>query len=331
MYSNSLPMQMFPLIHFGSYMNYIHPNKGWSLPKRYWIPSFQRHGKKNDAPDELKAIYLTYVQISSKEGGTEGIKYLKGELAKSGQRARPLLHYVTALSYYDYYRQNQWEINSRTAFVSTDEEIESWGQEQFVKTIHDHLFASVDTSLQTEPINEWKTVLEEIDSNLAVYRPVLYDVIIPEVTEILSQGELQLLYLDEQKWLKDPAFFADREGFYGIQIKDTLSLLDDAISLYQNWLKWREGNDDKGPLAHADLSRLKYFYAHSNHPDKDDLYLQALERFMDTYEDTMAVAKAMYEQAQIYHQKRTRADKSLHKCLAKVGANSKRTTIPVSR
>lgn len=259
--------------------------------------------QKNDAPDELKAIYLTYVQISSKEGGTEGIKYLKGELAKSGQRARPLLHYVTALSYYDYYRQNQWEINSRTAFVSTDEEIESWGQEQFVKTIHDHLFASVDTSLQTEPINEWKTVLEEIDSNLAVYRPVLYDVIIPEVTEILSQGELQLLYLDEQKWLKDPAFFADREGFYGIQIKDTLSLLDDAISLYQNWLKWREGNDDKGPLAHADLSRLKYFYAHSNHPDKDDLYLQALERFMDTYEDTMAVANAMYERAQIYHQK----------------------------
>ncbi|OHB65115.1 MAG: hypothetical protein A2168_08520, partial [Planctomycetes bacterium RBG_13_50_24] len=260
--------------------------------------------------EATKAICLKITLEGQIQGGKaeERIVLLETEIAGAPEPMKPVTETILAHWYWQYFQQNSWRFIQRTQTAEPPgADITTWDLPRILAEIDRHftLALEAEQQLKSIPVDEWDDLLEKgtvPDS----YRPTLYDFLVFEALSFYTAGEQAgTIPQDAFEIMADSPIFAPVAEFLAWQpeTSDTDSAKLKAIGLYQDLLAFHQDDSDKSAFIDADLNRLIFGNSHALGPDKTDLYIAALERFVDLWADNEIAARALYEWARaVYSQ-----------------------------
>ncbi len=110
--------------------------------------------------------------------------------------------------------------------------------------------------------------------------------------------------------MENPVLFSEAPFFMhqGFKDKDSLSNQLMALRLYQQLLRIHTKDIHLDAWIDADISRIRYVYQIAQMPEKDSLYMNALNRITRQYGTLAVASKAWFLQAQWWYQQGTSYD-----------------------
>ncbi len=258
--------------------------------------------------EATKAVCLKIALEGRIQGGKveEKIVRLETEIAEAPDPMKPVMEAILAHWYWQYFRQNRWRFVQRTQTAEPPgADFTTWDLPRILAEIDWHftLALDADQELKAIPIDQYDDLLEK-GTVPDTYRPTLYDFLAQEALSFYSAGEQAgVLPQDTFEFMTDSPIFAPVAEFlqWEPDTTDTDSAKLKAVRLYQALLAFHQDDSDKTAFIDADLHRLTFGYNHALGPDKADLYVSALERFVDQWADHKIAARALYEWARVIH------------------------------
>ena len=258
--------------------------------------------------EATRAICLKISLEGRIQGGKaeEMIVRLEAEMVETPEAMKPVMEAILAHWYWRYFQQNRWRFLDRTATAEPPgEDITTWDLPRILAEIDEHftLALAADEELKAIPIAEWDDLLEK-GSVPDSYRPTLYDFLAFEALSFYSSGEQAgALPQDTFEIMADTPIFAPVGEFlqWDPQTADTGSAKLKAIRLYQALLAFHQNDSDESAFIDADLHRLTFGYNQALGPEKADLYVAALERFVNQWADHQIAARAIHEWARVVY------------------------------
>lgn len=291
---------------------------------QHWaqVDSFLNEGKVRDALAKVEEILSAarmeengvqlYKGISSKIGLIEPIEeksdsmkqaILLGELEGKKTPVSNLLHALVGNYYHNYYQQNRWRINERTALEVKADDFQTWDVKTLMEAAAEHFVKALDNAeaLQQVPVKEVNELLNK-GKDSEKYRPTLYDILAHKAVDFFQNNETGLArpanefelqanqaFLPASKYVKQ-SFTSDYEWSRDRQ----------AAELFQQLLAFHLKSGNIYALVDADFKRLEFAKGHAIGEDVDTLYLRALEVLQQKHEDHPISATASYKIAQLY-------------------------------
>ncbi len=234
----------------------------------------------------------------------EKIVRLEAELAEAPDPMVPVMEAILAHWYWDYFRQNRWRFINRTQTSEPPgEDITTWDLPRILAEIDLHftLALEADQELKAIAVTEYDDLLEK-GTVPDAYRPTLYDFLAHEALSFYSAGEQAgAESMDAFEIMTGSPIFSPAAEFLAWQPEttDMDSPKLQAVGLYQDLLAFHQSDADKSAFVDADLHRLTFGYNHALGPDKVDLYVAALERFVGQWSEHEISARALYEWARV--------------------------------
>ncbi len=262
---------------------------------------------KQDAQVIKSLVYITNVQQDTREDNDVfSITEIEKEIATTKEPVVSILKSYQATLYWSYYQRNRWKIYNRTKtenFSKTD--IATWDSEDFHKKIGELYLQSIkeEKLLQQTRLDAFDAIITK--GNMRHLRPTLYD--------LLAQCALAYFENDERD-IKKPAYafelnqasaFDPAADFITRKFptRDSLSLQYKALLVYQKLLAFHLADKKPDALLDADIQRIEFVKSKSVHPDKDQLYFNAINHITRQYENTPAASQAWYLLAAWYEEK----------------------------
>lgn len=258
--------------------------------------------------EAIKAIGLKITQEGNIQGGKaeEKIVLLEAEIADAPGPMKPVMEAILGHWYWQYFQQNRWRFVNRTQTAEPPgEDITTWDLPRILAEIDLHytLALQADQELKAIPVAEYDDLLVR-GTVPDTYRPTLYDFLAHEALSFYNAAEQAgAERMDAFEIMADGPVFTPVAQFLAWQPKtaDTDSPKRKAIGLYQALLAFHQDDSDKTAFIDADLHRLTFGYNQALGPEKNDLYMAALERFADQWAGHEIVARALYEWAGVAH------------------------------
>ncbi|HEX5652342.1 MAG TPA: alpha-2-macroglobulin, partial [Chitinophagaceae bacterium] len=238
--------------------------------------------KEKQEAQLIKAlVYMTGLQQETREDNEIlSIKEIETEIAAStNPAATAILNSLLADIYWNYYQQHRWELYNRTqttGFKKTD--IATWTTEDFHKKISALYLESVknEALLKQTRLAPYDAII--VKGNVRHLRPTLFDLLAHRALDYFETDERDIrkpayAFEIEQASAFDPAAdFVNRRFL----TRDSLSLQHKALQLYQSLLKFHLQDTKPDALIDADLKRIEFVKNKSVHPEKDQLYFNAI-------------------------------------------------------
>ncbi|MDA3615974.1 alpha-2-macroglobulin family protein [Polluticaenibacter yanchengensis] len=258
--------------------------------------------KDKKLDQEIKALMYRYYynsMITENDINKNLEQFYKdlGNETKSPQKE--ILSSYVANILYNYYIQNKWTIEGRSATVNFEKtDIATYSADDFNKLIAQYYKQSLSNAqvLQNTRITDLGVlVTNEVGINM---RPTLYDLLVERAIEFYKYDNIRTTKMANSFVLNDVANLADVKRFlaYNYQTKDTLNRNYISVKLYQDWLGFRlkdAGNVDA--LVDVDLERIDFAYANSTNEYKKQFYKEALEHIYSQYPANATAMKAGYK------------------------------------
>lgn len=191
---------------------------------------------------------------------------------------KQLLHSAVAERWWQYYQNHRWTILERTN-GGAGEDPATWDQAQFIDKVIHHFTASLtpEDPLKSTATEELKELLSTKQG--AELRPTLFDILAHRALDVFRNTETRLA---EPSWsfkLDDPRVFTLFEAFANKPFahRDSTSWEFQALRLYQQLEAKHLVAAKPDALVDVTLQRLAYVRERSTLPNKDTLYLNALE------------------------------------------------------
>ncbi|MHC1706463.1 MAG: alpha-2-macroglobulin [Bacteroidales bacterium] len=275
---------------------------------------YNRAKKENNQPQQVKAsIYKIEILKSYEEDAEEkAILLMQEELKTAAFPASAIYHSILAESYYQYYAGNRYQWYNRTVTRQIEsEDMKTWDLQKLIsRVIHHHLAAVSDAArLQKISRTEYQVLLqEEIYNNnderqdAITARPTLYDFLVHRAVDRFMQDETSLTRPADHFQIDNPLYLSSYQDFTKLNLSttDTLSLKYHALKLLQDILSFHKADEDPTALIDADLKRLDFVKNQGIIDNKDQLYLQVLEKLQNTFINSPASAEVAYKRAQFY-------------------------------
>lgn len=214
--------------------------------------------------------------------GGEGDSVLQAMEARTATASVPLkqlLHGAVARGWWQHYQNDRWRILERTEMAAPTEDPGTWTQHMFMDKVIAQYRASltpVDTLCRI-PVGDLGALLVS-DGTALDLRPTVFDVLAHHALEVFTNPETRLT---EPAWrfrLDDPQDFALFEAFAlrRLEHRDSAAWEFQALRTYQLLERAHLNADKPDALVDVTLQRLAFVRAHSMVPDKDSLYVIAL-------------------------------------------------------
>ncbi|MCL2132829.1 MAG: MG2 domain-containing protein, partial [Bacteroidales bacterium] len=214
-----------------------------------------------------------------------------------------ILHSIVAEQYWNYYQNNRWIFNNRTAVEVQPEDIRTWDLRLIVAKCEAHYAASLDNinALQKININDYKVILDK-QKDSEKYRPTLFDFLAFRAVEFYNNNEANLLQPTEQFLVNKEEYFASAPFFSSLKIttSDTVSFNYQALKYLQQIITFHLADADPTALIDADLQRLDMVYKHTALSNKDSLYIAALQDLDNRYSHHISSTEVLYRMAKRY-------------------------------
>ncbi len=225
---------------------------------------------------------------------------------------RQLLHSALGQGYWEHYQQQRWRVLDRTPTDADSDPalLDTWDQGMYMRQIIRHFRASLapaDT-LAWIPAAE----LGELLTDQAVIRepgqtpgmpfgrsgsmeePMLLDLLVRRALAVLVNSETRLSAPNDRYRMDDPALFKLFEYFAHrpIQHPDTIARELNALRAMQALERAHLQDDEPEALTYATLERLAFIRTIGTMPNKDSLYVAALELLRQRVERVPAWSEA---------------------------------------
>ncbi|WP_170110330.1 alpha-2-macroglobulin family protein [Flavilitoribacter nigricans] len=243
---------------------------------------------KNAAHQAKAAIQVSALLPELSEDGTvASINYLETEFPNVDFPVDAIFQSVLGELYMNYLRDQIWRIRQRES-VSGDPgtDIKTWSAEQLLQKSTEYYLASVEDpeALLAVPIGTFDPLFPAT-KNTDDLRPTLFDFL---AHRAIDQFTNELTYITQpvyQFTIDDPAAFDPAAEFvsHTFVTEDETSFPYLTLSLFQRVLGQHLEDDQPAALVDADLKRLQVVHEKAVLPQKDSLYLHALEAMAERY------------------------------------------------
>lgn len=304
--------------------------------------------KENQDAQVIKSLlYITGLQTETRENNESfSITEIEKEIVTAKEPAKSILNSLLAEMYWSYYQQVRWNLYQRTA--TTDfkkEDIATWSADDFHKKITALYLLSVnnDKILQQTKLETFDALI--VKGNVRYLRPTLFDILINRALNYFENDERDIskpayaFEIDQASAFDPAADFVKRK----FPTKDSTSVQHKALLIYQQWIAFHLNDTKPDALIDADLQRIAFVKEKSVHPDKDQLYFNAINHIAQQYQATPAATQAWFLLASYYEQQaatykpygdtthhydRIKAKEICEKILKQVDVNKTASTTP---
>ncbi|WP_448528082.1 alpha-2-macroglobulin family protein [Raineya sp.] len=259
--------------------------------------------EKNNAQLVKAVIHrLKYYEVKEEKDVVKALMELKKEAEKADFPTKNLLYSMQAEIFWKYYQENRWQFSGRTQMQESPEDIETWSIAKITEETRKHFLLSLQNAseLQKVQINVFDEIISKGMQEARALRPTLYDFLAWRAIYFFQNNEAEVtrpfyyFQVDKNEYFAPATYFIK----LNLQTKDEDSFDFITLKIYQELLKINQ-NSNKNTYLHIDLARQQFVYKNSVSPQKDELYLQALEKMKNLYEGNAEVsfvyhALAMY-------------------------------------
>ena len=240
-------------------------------------------------PEAIKAICRKFFVEGNvnQPQPTYVIRKLQSEIGEMPEPIQPVVKVILADWYYTYYLHNRWRFQQRTQTAQPpSEDFETWDLPRLLNEIDAILTDALADSDQLKqiPISEYDELLNKgnVSDN---HRPTLYDFLAFQALAFYSLDEQIVRQQDAFSLSADSPIFASVDAFLAWKPEsvDEDSFLLNAISIYQDLLRFHSDDDDRTAYLDANLHRLTFGYAQADGSEKDARYIAALQKFSDDH------------------------------------------------
>lgn len=265
--------------------------------------------REKNTPQQIKTLLFKskYALTLEEEAQLNIINRFKVEIETHSLPAKAVLENMLATLYWQYFQQNRWKFYNRTKTENKvdNTDFRTWDLETLFEEIHCHFQNSLSQKniLQSTPAKAFDAILIKAE-NAEKFRPTLYD--------ILAHNAL-LFYKTDENSITKPAykfsidnadFFASASSFSKLAIvsKDSTSLQLNALKLYRDLTNFHLKNNNLEALVEIDIERLNFLLANCTLNNKEVLFLEALEKAINQYEEQAVSGLYAFEKARILQQ-----------------------------
>lgn len=261
--------------------------------------------KNNNASQQIKAaIYRVSLQAALEEDEqVSNIKAFNQRIKQSAYPVKPVLQSLLAQLYWNYYQQNRYRISQRSKLVHADADFTNWD----LQTLINHTANLYELSLsefsreQNTPVSVLDGVLQG-DSSTRSFRPTLYDLLVHRAFDFFLKEEAGITKPRLPFTLNDARLLANSRMFAQLPITtaDTGSTFYKGIKYLQQATLFHLQQQQTDALADLDLKRLEFVHTNAQIPQKDSLYLNALQKITANFSSSPVSADALVLQGRYY-------------------------------
>jgi len=295
--------------------------------EQWWkeVADFEEKGLPKSAADKTQYIYAqAKAQKNEKElikalihlakfnaqldaaGLKAAIITLEKEIIPSEGISKAILQSLTAQLYQQYFQMNVWQLRNRTQLADPNnlsEDLETWSARDYLNRIRNLYLKSIDLPLlkQTDIKNYFSLLTEAKGTD--TLRPTLFDILAHRALDYFMDSRADLDLLDEDYVFNDPRLMAQTRQFLELgkdYTAEDLSQYKQVIHIFQTLESFHQ--NDNLPLAWLDVvqKRLQYIYDHFTGPDKESLFENALDQWINLYPSY--AAPFLLRKASLYQQ-----------------------------
>ena len=262
--------------------------------------------EKQDAQLIKALVYMTGLQEEITENSeTKAIADMEKEINTGNEPARSILNSLLAEMYWNYFRQQRWQLYDRTNTKDfRKDDIATWTADDLHRKISELYLQSIKNPalLQQTKLEAYDAII--VKGNVRHLRPTLFDLLAHRALEYFKNDERDITrpayaFEIDQAATFDPAADFVKHKFI---TKDSLSLQHKALLLFQQLIAFHLNNARPNALLDVDIERIEFVNEKGVQPDKKNLYLIALNHIARQYENNPAASQAWYLIAQQYNQ-----------------------------
>ncbi len=264
--------------------------------------------QNHNAPQQIRAaVYRMNLQTYLEENALVAIiNRLKLDIKQADFPVKPILQSVLAGIYWNHYEQNRYQFAQRSTLEKPDADFSRWDLKTIVREVGNLYWQSLQNPQQEQ--NTSVAVLEGIlqgDKRTRYLRPTLYDLLAQRALDFYLSEEPDLPKPRLAFSLNDPRFFGDDAVFIYLKLgaNDTASVTYQGVKLLQQATGFHLQKKHPEALADLDLKRLAFLHRKASFPQKDSLYVDALQKVNRDFETRPIAADALVLLAQFEQQK----------------------------
>ncbi|MBX3254065.1 MAG: alpha-2-macroglobulin [Chitinophagaceae bacterium] len=270
---------------------------------------YNRAKKEKNEPQLIKALlYKLSLPATGSDENYEvhRIRNIENEIQSAAEPAKQILQSVVAEMYWNYFRQNRWNLYDRTNTANFNkEDIATWTIDDLHKKISELYLTSLhhEKLLQQIKLEVYEPIL--IKGNTRKLRPTLYDLLAHRALDYFENDERDITRPAYAFAINENAAFDPVADFihHKFTTRDTAALQYKALLIYQQLLTFHSNDKEPDALIDADLRRLQFVYRQAVMPEKDEVYKMALQHIIAQYEKMPATSQAWALLAQYYYSK----------------------------
>ncbi len=262
--------------------------------------------EQQDAQIIKALVYLTGLQDEITENSeAKAIADIEKEITTANEPAKSILNSLLAEMYWGYYQQHRWQLYNRTNTNNfKKDDIATWTADDFHKKISELYLQSIKNStlLQQTRLEAYDAII--VKGNVRHLRPTLFDLLTHRALEYFKNDERDIKRPAYAFEINQAAAFDPAADFihHKFTTKDSLSLEQKALLLYQQLIAFHLNDAKPDALIDADIERIGFVNEKGVQENKKDLYLLALNHIGHQYENNPAASQAWYLIAQQFNE-----------------------------
>jgi hypothetical protein len=241
--------------------------------------------EEENASQLVKAVIYIMKLTEYKEESAlvKNLNRLEEETRSATFPVKPVLHSMLAEAYWNFYQNNRYQFSQRSQTADfKNDDISTWSLDKIVEeVVKNYRLSLEDTekSMSTK-IDIYQDILMNGNDMGRAYRPTLYDFLAHRAVDFFINQEPDITKPAYAFTINSADYLADAESFCRLNItsKDTLSNKYFALKIFQDLIRFHLHDNEKEALADVDLKRLQFVNQHLVLPDKQELYLAALQQ-----------------------------------------------------
>ena len=217
------------------------------------------------------------------------------------------LHSILASLYAQYYQNNMYNINRRTAVTGyVPEDIREWTGNIFIQKITEHIQSSIkaEKELQSVEVSKYADILN-IGKSSQNLRPTMYDFLMNQAVDLFAglYSNYQITQYFPQTRFQTTQYINPVEDFINLPVEvKEYNFIPLTTKLYQQLLTFRLKDNNPQALLIADLNRLEFILNNTESDEAGTTYIQVLDQLDKKYAANDFCVEILFKKAIYYNQ-----------------------------
>lgn len=267
---------------------------------------YQKAVKENLPEQRIKALLYKskYILMLEEDAQLTIVNRFKTEIENSNGVTKAILENMLATMYWQYFQQSRYQFYNRThTSEKLSDDFRTWDLKRIFGEIHTYFQRSLQNKevLQHESLDTYNLILNEA-TNAKDFRPTWYDLLSHNALDFYKTDENSITQpaykfaIDDERYISDWKTFVKSD----LKAKDSLSLQRNALEIYQNLLKFHQGDITSKAFVDVDIERLVFVKQHATFPNSDELMLETLRSTANDIKTSEQSTLYEFEIASVY-------------------------------